>query len=280
MARPIKDGVDYFPLDTDIFSPSADDGFRILKAQQGAKGVVIYLYLLCQIYGKNGYFLPWDEDAGVLASDGVGCSCTPQYIFDVVNCCVKRGLFDKNIFTEFGVLTSRGIQRRYVRMFNSRDEIRMKQEYFLLDMDSKKDVPESVRRKLAFFSDKSTENPDKSTENPQKEKEREKESKGKESKNPSPPSDLKSLSEWQEYITMRETRDGRKVNAKLLDMIYGDLVSIAGNDEEKARRVLRNAIKKKSRYLCNLTPQKETSFDLDEVERFTNSQEYYDNLNK
>ena len=35
MARPIKDGVDYFPLDTDFFQ---DDKVRLIKGEFGAKG--------------------------------------------------------------------------------------------------------------------------------------------------------------------------------------------------------------------------------------------------
>ena len=42
MARPLKDGVDYFPKDTDFY---ADDKVRLLRAEFGSKGTVSYTHL-------------------------------------------------------------------------------------------------------------------------------------------------------------------------------------------------------------------------------------------
>ena len=165
MARPIKDGVDYFPKDTTFYS---DDKVRLLRAEFGAKGMYLLDYILCEIYGKNGYFMQWDRCRCYLVSDGAGCGCDPQFVEEFVAGCVRCSFFDKRVFDLFGVLTSSGIQRRYVRMFNGRDEIAMKEDYFLLDTSSKKDVPVSSLNKLRLISNKSTENPDKSTENPDK----------------------------------------------------------------------------------------------------------------
>lgn len=165
MARPIKDGVDYFPKDTDFYS---DDKVRLLRAEFGAKGMYILDYLLCDIYGKNGYFTKWDKNRCFLVSDGAGCGCSPEYISEFVSGCCRCSFFDERVLNVFGVLTSAGIQRRYIRMFNSRDEIQMIQEYWLLNTEDKKDVPACVLRKLAFKHLKNTENPNKSTGNPDK----------------------------------------------------------------------------------------------------------------
>ena len=165
MARPLKDGVDYFPKDTDFYG---DDKVRLLRAEFGAKGMYMLDYILCEIYKKNGYFLPWDKNRCFLVSDGAGCGCGPEYISEFIAGCIRCSFFDKRVFESFGVLTSAGIQRRYIRMFNSRDEISILKEYWLLDDTSKKDVPASVLNKITFKTLKSTENPDKSTENPDK----------------------------------------------------------------------------------------------------------------
>lgn len=164
MARPIKDGVDYFPKDTDFYS---DDKVRLLKAEFGAKGMFLLDYLLCELYRKNGYFLKWDDDVCLLVSEGAGCGCTPDFVREFVAGCVRRSFFDERVFNVFGVLTSQGIQRRYIRMIgNSRDEIRFISEYWLLDLNDKKDVPAGYRNKIVFLSLKSTENSVKSKENP------------------------------------------------------------------------------------------------------------------
>lgn len=165
MARPIKDGVDYFPKDTDFYS---DDKVRLLRAEFGAKGMYILDYLLCDIYGKNGYFTKWDKSRCFLVSDGAGCGCSPEYISEFVSGCCRCSFFDERVLNVFGVLTSAGIQRRYIRMFNSRDEIQMIEEYWLLNVNDKKDVPASVLNKITFKNLKTTENPNKSTGNPDK----------------------------------------------------------------------------------------------------------------
>ncbi|MBR7072060.1 MAG: DUF4373 domain-containing protein [Eubacterium sp.] len=182
MARPIKDGVDYFPMDTDFYN---DDKVRLLRAEFGAKGMYVLNFLLCEVYGKNGYFINWDKNRCFLVSDGAGCGCSPEYISEFISGCLRCSFFDERVFNAFGVLTSAGIQRRYIRMFNSRDEIRIIEEYWLLDIKSKNDVPAGVLNKLTFKKvnctenpDKTTENPDKTTENPQKEKESKKKTEG------------------------------------------------------------------------------------------------------
>ncbi len=147
MARPIKDGVDYFPKDTDFYS---DDKVRLLKAEFGAKGMFILDYLLCEIYGKEGYFIKWDKSKCFLVSDGAGCGCSPEYISEFISGCCRCSFFDERVLNAFGVLTSAGIQRRYLRMLNRREQISIIEEYWLLDVNNKNDVPAGVLNKLAF----------------------------------------------------------------------------------------------------------------------------------
>lgn len=185
MARPIKDGVDYFPFDVDFFQ---DKKIRILKSEFGLKGIAVLIALFCEIYRTHGYYLKWDDDDCFIMADAVGCGCTPEHIKQVVQGCLRRSVFDDRVFQVFGVLTSAGIQRRYIRMFNSRTSITIIREYWLLNNENLNDVPTGVLDKITFFSVSGTENavsgtenPDKNTENPLKEKENKiKESKGKE----------------------------------------------------------------------------------------------------
>lgn len=165
MARPLKDGVEYFPLDTGFL---ADKKVRLLKGEFGSRGVVILLATLCRIYSENGYYASLDQDDCILLSDEIGCGVTPELVGQVVQGCVKRSLFDEGVLNAFGVLTSPGIQRRYLRAVAKRDDIEFTKEYWLLDVDDKKDVPLSIRNKITFKSLKATGNPDKTTGNPDK----------------------------------------------------------------------------------------------------------------
>ena len=47
MARPLKKGLGYFPLDTDLYS---DRKIQRLLRKYGCKGICIYLAILCEIY--------------------------------------------------------------------------------------------------------------------------------------------------------------------------------------------------------------------------------------
>ena len=58
MARPIKKGLSYFPFDVDIFK---EVKIRILMANYGANGVLLYIYLLTAVY-NNGYYIKCNED--------------------------------------------------------------------------------------------------------------------------------------------------------------------------------------------------------------------------
>lgn len=167
MARPLKDGVDYFPKDTDFY---ADDKVRLLRAEFEAKGMYLLDYILCDIYGKKGYYMEWDRNKCFLVSDGAGCGCSPKFTEEFIRGCVRCSFFEKGVFDAFRVLTSKGIQRRFIRMLSSRENFTFIKEYFLLDMSDKKDVPTGILNKVAFKSVSFKENSVKSKGNPDKSK--------------------------------------------------------------------------------------------------------------
>lgn len=114
MARPKKKGLDYFPLDADIFS---DKKIRILMARYGSDGYTLYNYLLCEIF-KEGYYIKIDEDFDYLVSSSLNTDC--EKIADIRDFMLERSLFDKTLFKSDKILTSRGIQLRYQQAVKSR----------------------------------------------------------------------------------------------------------------------------------------------------------------
>ncbi len=146
MARPMKDGVDYFPFDTDFF---ADRKIKRIKGEFGAKGILILLTLYCNIYRETGYYLPWDDDDCFLMADAVGCGCSPELIAQVVDRCVERSIFDSGVFNVFDVLTSAGIQRRFLNAMERRSTIPVIEEYWLVDGNDEK-VPPGILKKVIF----------------------------------------------------------------------------------------------------------------------------------
>lgn len=193
MARPLRDGVDYFPFDVGMLR---DPKVKLIKGEFGALGVLVLLTVMSSAYEENGYFKEWSDDVCILVADEVGCGCNFGTVAEIVKGCVRRSLFDEGVLNAFGVLTSAGIQRRFLRAASQRDDIQIFQEYWLLDIDNRKDVPASVRNKVAFKSistsrnrNKTSHNRDETPENPQSkgEESKEKDSIGEDSKGDCPP---------------------------------------------------------------------------------------------
>ena len=107
MARPKKQGLDYFTNDVNFYQ---DIKIRKLIHYKGIQAVSIYHILLCQIYA-SGYYLPWDDDLPFIISEISGLQ--EDSIPDMIRYFIEIGLFDKSIFEENRVLTSRSIQERY-----------------------------------------------------------------------------------------------------------------------------------------------------------------------
>lgn len=101
MARTIKKGLDYFPMDIDIFN---DLKIRKLIKYQGGKSITVYALLLCNIY-KNGYYMKWDKELPFICSELTGFE--EAYISEVIKTCLTLGLFSKGLFDADGVLTSK-----------------------------------------------------------------------------------------------------------------------------------------------------------------------------
>ncbi len=129
MARPQKNGLDYFPLDVDI---DQDDKVALIEAQHGITGFAIVIKLLMKIY-KNSYFYEWTEKEQLLFSKRVNVDINQVNV--VINDCVKWGLFEDNLLKTHKILTSKGIQRRYLEAVGRRQKVEMSKEYLLLDED-------------------------------------------------------------------------------------------------------------------------------------------------
>lgn len=114
MARKKQEGNRFFRMDADFFS---DRKIKILKARYGADGIVLYLYLLCEIY-KTGYYLQVDDDFEYIISDDLNVD--GNKVKQVLNFLLERSLFDDTLFQSDKVLTSAGIQRRYQAMVKAR----------------------------------------------------------------------------------------------------------------------------------------------------------------
>lgn len=137
MARPFKEGLDYFPLDVDI---DQDDKVALIEAKHGLLGFGVIIKLLMRIY-SNSYFYEWGEKEQLLFSRRVNVDINT--INDIINDCLKWDLFSKQLYESYGILTSKGIQMRYLEASVRRKKVKIIKEYLLLyesDVNSYKNV--------------------------------------------------------------------------------------------------------------------------------------------
>lgn len=126
MGRPLKTGLDYFPLDVNL-----DDDIELIEAECGIEGFAIIVKLWQKIY-SNSYYINWEDDNALLFSRKINSGL--NLVNSVVNCCLRRNLFNKLLNKKYKILTSEGIQKRYVRACSDskRKNIIFKKEYCLL----------------------------------------------------------------------------------------------------------------------------------------------------
>ncbi|MGI5849297.1 MAG: DUF4373 domain-containing protein [Christensenellales bacterium] len=109
MARSIKPGISYFSLDVDIFS---DRKIRRIVNACGAAAVSVILKIWCSIYDEKGYYIKVNDDLLFDVADEL--TLKEDYVRDVVKKCIGTGLFDAQMHTSRGILTSPRIQRNYI----------------------------------------------------------------------------------------------------------------------------------------------------------------------
>ena len=127
MSRPQKTGLDYFPLDVHM-----DENVELLEVDCGLEGFAILIKLYQRIY-DNGYYIHANERRIKLLSRIINVDI--NRINDVINSALEYGIFDKNLYKKYKILTSSGIQKRYFPATERRLSVAFKKEYFLLNIN-------------------------------------------------------------------------------------------------------------------------------------------------
>lgn len=126
MARPIKEGLDYFPLDVAI---DRDDKLVVVIGKYGMLGFGVVIRLMMEIY-KNGYYYNWTEREQYAFSNKINVDINT--IINVINECIKWGFFHQKLFESHSILTSQGIQKRFLIATNRRVKTAIEKEYCLI----------------------------------------------------------------------------------------------------------------------------------------------------
>jgi len=119
MARPKKKGLDYLPLDNDIFE---DEKLFDVQNEYGPLGEVIYIRLLCLI-NKNGYYYQFKNldtlAAMMIRSIGNRWARDKKTVKEIILYLAKINLFSAELMQR-NVITSHGVQERYLKAVERR----------------------------------------------------------------------------------------------------------------------------------------------------------------
>lgn len=150
MGRHLKKGLDYFNIDC-----VQEDSLNYLEAKHGISGYGVLVKLWRKIYMIEGYYCDWSEKNIYLFSKEVGVPI--DELNKIVDTCLSEGIFHREIHKDYGVLTSHGVQKRWLRIvFDAkRKDIKMRPNLIII---------EKTTDETAFTPEETIKTPEESTQ--------------------------------------------------------------------------------------------------------------------
>lgn len=121
----MADGIPFVPLDCHF----DDDKIPMIEAEFGLEGFAIIVKLYQKIYGGLGYYCEWNDRTALLFARQIGADSAT--LRSVVAAAVREGIFDGEMLEKFGILTSHGIQKRFMNVAKRRRQVFSRPEYVL-----------------------------------------------------------------------------------------------------------------------------------------------------
>lgn len=245
-----KSKLDWFKLDC-----QTDDKIALIEAEFGLIGFAVVVKLWQKIYGAEGYYCEWNEDVALVFAKKINASAGA--VSEIVARCIKRGIFDEGMYKKFGILTSHGIQARYFDAVSRRKYIEAEKRYLLLCNTQK-----------SADADSSSKNVDISSENADINSQRRREKKREEKRR----RDKRQTEEQPTFSAVSLTNKEHEELVRLSDLqtvdSYVKKLSEWQMREHKISKKPYVLIKRWIEEDTSSKPSKETSYDLDEWERF------------
>lgn len=142
MARPLKQGLDYFPHDTDCRN---DKKLRIIRALFGLEGYAVYMMLLEQIYQEDDLALDFSVPDNLnIACKDIGIR--PAKLLKIIDKSAEIGLFSAQEWRGKTFLSSNGAKKRALPVLEFRQRIREKriQNRELVTLQTSEQIPEQI----------------------------------------------------------------------------------------------------------------------------------------
>lgn len=134
MARKAEPGIEYYPMRCDHVD---NKKIKLIIHEMGTDAYWIWSCIISYSYKKRGYYFDLnDKDDLLLFSEDI-CKKPIELVLKTIECCVTRGLFDKDMHKKYNILTSDRIQENYIIATSERRRkstvVRLIEEYLLCD---------------------------------------------------------------------------------------------------------------------------------------------------
>ena len=228
MGRPVKRGLDYFPLDVDFFT---NKKIKALRRAHGLIGVLTYLNLLCRIY-ENGYYYRFDslselslDIAEEIANEQIKRVAT--CVTETINYLVGQEILAEGLFKQ-GIISGPAMQEQYGEILRAMKRKADFEEYSLIPLGDCTLENKVFTEETGVFTEESTLNKRES----------------------------KSKKEIKKRVRPRKKAHGEFKNVLLTDIELEKLRAEHSDTDEAieflSRYIERKGYKSKSHYLCIL----------------------------
>lgn len=143
MPRRPKQGIEFAGWSVDIFD--GDTKIDKLLDAQGWVGFGIYFFLCQMAYKFDGYFYRWAYDDSASTARRMGGGIGSGTVSETVRYCLQISLFDQRLFDRWGILTSKGIQRRFLAAIQGRRVKSVISDYWLLNDEESEGLDKCVK---------------------------------------------------------------------------------------------------------------------------------------
>lgn len=126
MPRYFGEGLKYFQIDTDFHD---NDKIDILRDHFDDAAVSFWIFLHGRIF-DNGYYIEINERFVEKFCKKI-LRKTPDEFYKMLELCLTIKVFDRNCYNNYQILTSRGIQTRYLFMGKRWERIKLIEEFML-----------------------------------------------------------------------------------------------------------------------------------------------------
>lgn len=126
MPRYFGEGLKYFQVDVNLYD---NDKIDILREQFDDAAVSFWIFLHAEIF-NDGYYIDVSERFVTRFCKKI-FKKPPELFYQILDLALTIRVFDKTLYTNYKILTSKGIQTRYLFMGKRWERIKLLEEYML-----------------------------------------------------------------------------------------------------------------------------------------------------